>query len=137
MKVNYLKVIGAGIAGTLVMTAVGLFVAPMMGLMKMNPADMLAMQMGNVAMLGWMAHLMIGVVLAILYATVANTRLPGPAPIRGALFAVAPWLMAQVAVMPMMGMGLFSGSLPVAMGSLVGHLMYGAAIGAVIGSAQP
>src|SRR3990172_5932641 len=65
MKVNYLQVIGAGIAGTLVMTAVGLFVAPMMGLMKMNPADMLAMQMGNVAMLGWMAHLMIGVVLAI------------------------------------------------------------------------
>jgi hypothetical protein len=49
---------------------------------------------------------------------------------------VAPWLMAQVAVMPMMGMGLFSGSLPVAMGSLVGHLMYGAVIGAVLGSAQ-
>ncbi len=137
MRLNYTKVIGAGIAGTLVMTGVGLFVAPMMGLMKMNPADMLAMQMGHGAIFGWMAHLMIGVVLATLFASVANTRLPGPAPIRGALFAVAPWLMAQVAVMPMMGMGFFSGSVPVAMGSLVGHLMYGAVIGMVIGSAQP
>ena len=84
--------------------------------------------------LGWMAHLMIGVVLAILYATLANMRLPGSAPVRGALFAIAPWLLAQVAVMPMMGLGLFSGSMPVAMGSLIGHLIYGGVIGVVIGS---
>jgi hypothetical protein len=33
-----------------------------------------------------------------------------------------------------MGMGLFSGSLPLAMGSLIGHLVYGAVVGAVYGA---
>jgi hypothetical protein len=36
-------------------------------------------------------------------------------------------------VMPMMGMPLFSGSAQMAMGSLVGHVMYGAAVGAIYG----
>ena len=43
------------------------------------------------------------------------------------------FLLAQVAVMPMMGMPLFSGSTPMALGSLVGHLIYGATVGAVYG----
>jgi hypothetical protein len=42
--------------------------------------------------------------------------------------------MAQVLVMPMMGMPLFSGSVPLAMGSLIGHLIYGAVIGSVYGA---
>ena len=54
--------------------------------------------------------------------------------VQGALFSVAPWLMAQLVVMPMMGMGLFSGSMQLALGSLVGHLMYGAVMGAVVGT---
>lgn len=41
--------------------------------------------------------------------------------------------MAQLLVMPMMGMGLFSGSATLAMGSLVGHLVYGVVVGAVTG----
>ena len=49
----------------------------------------------------------------------------------GALYGVAPFLVAQVVLMPMMGMPLFSGSVPLAMGSLIGHLIYGAAVGAV------
>ncbi len=133
MRLNYMKVAVAGIVGTLAMTAIGLYVAPMMGMMKMNPADMLAMQMGNIAALGWAAHLMIGVVLAMIYAMVANGRLPGPPAMRGALFAIAPWLMAQLLVMPMMGIGLFSGSAMVAMGSLVGHLVYGAVMASIVG----
>jgi len=40
-------------------------------------------------------------------------------------------------VMPMMGAGLFSGSAMVAAGSLVGHLVYGALLGAVYGHAAP
>ena len=73
---------------------------------------------------------MIGVILAIGYAFV-NERLPGPAVVRGALYGLAPWLMAQIVVMPMMGMGLFSGAVAPAMGSLIGHLVYGAVVGLV------
>jgi uncharacterized membrane protein YagU involved in acid resistance len=135
MKADVTRVIAAGIVGTLVMTAVGLYVAPMMGTPAMNPASMLAETMGGVAILGWAGHLMIGTVLALIYAAVALTRLPGPPAVRGALFGLAPWLLAQVMVMPMMGMGLFSGSMVMATGSLVGHLVYGAVVGAVVGEA--
>ncbi len=136
MQPNVTRVIAGGVLGTLVMTMVGLYVAPMMGMPPMNPAEMLAGAMGGMAILGWVAHLMIGTVLALIYAYVALPYLPGPAVARGALFSLAPWLMAQVVVMPMMGMGLFSGSMTMAGGSLIGHLVYGAVLGAVAGGVE-
>jgi len=128
------RAIAGGIAGTLVMSLVGLYAAPMMGIPPMNPASMLAAQMGGIAILGWAGHLMIGTVLALVFAMAAAPRLPGPPVARGALFSLAPWLMAQVVVMPMMGMGLFSSSPEMATGSLIGHLVYGAVLGAVAGA---
>ncbi|MHB0962029.1 MAG: DUF6789 family protein [Gemmatimonadaceae bacterium] len=132
MQLSYGKIATAGVAGTAVMTMVGLWGAPMMGMPAMNPADMLAGAMGGQPVVGWMAHFMIGIVLAGGYALVAGW-LPGPAAARGALYGVAPWLMAQLAVMPMMGMPVFSGSVAMAMGSLVGHLVYGAIVGSIVG----
>lgn len=38
---------------------------------------------------------------------------------------------------PMMGMGFFSGGIAPAMGSLVGHLVYGAVVGGVYGTCAP
>ena len=134
MQPGIARIIGAGVLGTLVMTAVGLYAAPMMGIPAMNPADMLASKMGGVTVLGWMGHLMIGVVLALGYAKLFLRRLPGPPVARGALFSLIPWLMAQLLVMPMMGMPLFSGSVALAGGSLIGHLMYGAVLGGVAGN---
>lgn len=133
MKAGIGKVITAGIVATLAMTFVGLYVAPIMGMPAMNPANMLASQMGGVVALGWAAHLMIGIVLAIIYSTAAASRLPGSAVVRGALYSLAPWLLAQLVVMPMMGMGLFSSSAVMAGGSLIGHLMYGAVLGGIVG----
>ena len=133
MQPRIARVIAAGLLGTVAMTAVGVYVAPMMGIPAMNPADMLAGKMGGVTMLGWMAHLMIGIVLAVVYATVFLDRIPGPVAARGAVFSVIPWLMAQMMVMPMMGVPLFSGSLAIAGGSLIGHLVYGAVMGGVTG----
>lgn len=133
MKTSLTRAVAGGVLGTLVMTLVGLYAAPMMGIPPMNPADMLASQMGGVVILGWAGHLMIGVVLAMIYAVVAGPRLPGPPVARGALFSLAPWLMAQIVVMPMMGMGLFSSSATMATGSLIGHVVYGAVLGATVG----
>lgn len=84
---------------------------------------------GNVA-LGWMAHFVIGIVLARRYAAVFVNRLPGAHRPRRAL-QLLPWLMAQIVVMPMMGMGLLSGSMIAAGGSLMGHIVYDIALGAV------
>ncbi|MEK7402784.1 MAG: DUF6789 family protein [Gemmatimonadota bacterium] len=133
MNVNIRKAVLGGIVGTIAMTVMAAVVAPMMGLPKMNPAEMLASQMGNNAIMGWMGHFMIGIVFAGMYAFIAPS-LPGPVAVRGALFGIGPWLLAQVAVMPMMGMGLFSGSMVMAGGSLIGHLVYGAVVGAVYGA---
>ena len=133
MDVNFGRAVAGGIVGTAAMTVVGVFVAPMMGMEPMNPADMLAGAMGDNMILGWGGHIMIGIVLAVIYAAVAASSIPGPPPVRGAIFGLAPWLLAQVAVMPMMGMPLFSGSMVMAMGSLVGHLVYGATVGAIYG----
>jgi uncharacterized membrane protein YagU involved in acid resistance len=133
MQINFAKAVVAGLVATLVMTAVGLWAAPMMGIPPMNPADMLAGQMGGNILLGWMGHLMIGIILAVIYAALAP-RIPGPFPLRGALYGIAPWLLAQLVVMPMMGMPVFSGSVPMAMGSLIGHLVYGAVLGAIYGA---
>lgn len=135
MRPSIGRIIGAGLLGTLVMTAVGLYGAPMMGIPAMNPADMLASKMGGITILGWIAHLMIGIVLALAYAGAFLERLPGPPIARGALFSLIPWLMAQVIVIPMMGMPLFSGSMAMAGGSLIGHLMYGTVLGGVVGEA--
>jgi uncharacterized membrane protein YagU involved in acid resistance len=133
MKRNWGRAIIAGLVATLVMTAVGLWVAPLMGIPAMNPAEMLAGAMGGSMVLGWIGHLMIGVILAIGYAIVAPA-LPGPGWLRGALYGIAPWLLAQIVVMPMMGMPVFSGSAAMAMGSLIGHLVYGAVVGAIYGA---
>lgn len=126
------RAVAGGVVGAGVVTAVGFWVAPMMGIPAMNPAAMLAGAMGGNAALGWIGHLMIGVILALGYALVAPA-LAGPPVLRGALYAIAPFLLAQVAVMPMMGMPVFSGSVSMATGSLIGHLVYGAVVGAVYG----
>lgn len=132
MKIKTGRAIAAGLIGTLVMTAMGVWVAPLMGMPAMNPAEMLAGPMGGSLALGWVAHLMIGTILALIYAAVAPW-LPGAPAVRGALYSIAPFLVAQIVVMPMMGMGLFSGSAVMAFGSFVGHLVYGAVVGAIYG----
>lgn len=132
MTRNWGKAVVAGLVGTAVMTAVGLWVAPLMGMPRMNPADMLAGAMGGNPLLGWVAHFMIGSILAVIYAMVAPA-LPGPPAVRGALYSLAPWLVAMSVMMPMMGMPAFGGSGVVATGSLIGHLVYGLVVGAMYG----
>jgi len=132
MNSKWMRAVTAGIAATAVMTFVGVRMAPLMGIPRMNPAEMLAGPMGGSLILGWAGHLMIGMILALIY-VLAAPRLFGPAWLRGALYSLAPWLMAQLVVIPMMGMPLFSGSAVMAMGSLVGHLVYGVVLGAVYG----
>lgn len=108
--------------------------APLMGI-EMNIPQMLAGTMGAPIIVGWLAHFMVGLVLAIFYAVAFLPILNKEANLKsGALFGIAPWLLAQLMVMPMMSLmnggsftaGLFSGSLMIAMASLVGHLLYGA-----------
>ena len=130
------KAILGGAAGTAVMTGMMYMVAPMMGL-NMDIAAMLGSMMGGSWAAGMAAHIMLGtLVFPAIYALVLFARLPGSPIVRGAAWGVGLWLMAQVIVMPMMGGGLFSsqmGGMMAALGSLMGHLLYGSVLGAIAG----
>lgn len=138
-KHNNARAFGAGLAGTVVMTAL-MLMGPLMGMPEMNIGKMLAGFTGVPIALGWVMHLMIGEILAFIYVYVCSTRLPGTPLLRGAIFGLIPWLFAQVAVNPMMGAGIFAINTPIpimmAMESLMGHLVYGAVVGAVYGQKQ-
>ena len=132
-RFNGKRAVVGGLVATVVMTGL-MLAAPMMGMPPMNIGAMLGSVMGGSLVLGWMAHFIIGTGLALGYAAVFASRLPGPGFLRGAIYGVLPWLMAQLVVMPMMGAGFFSGSFLAAAGSLMGHLVYGGILGATYGA---
>ncbi len=138
MNKNIGRAILAGLAATAVMTLL-LLTAPMMGMPKMPIGNMLANFMGIPVALGWTIHFIIGVTLGLIYVYVFLDRLPGASALRGALYGLFPWLLAQIMVNPVMGAGFFASNTPapvmVVMGSLLGHLVYGAVLGAVYGLA--
>jgi hypothetical protein len=81
-----------------------------------------------------------GLIWALLYGLVFEPRLHGPAWMRGLRFALIPWLFSLAVFLPLvgggiLGMSLGAGPLPV-VGNLVLHVVYGAILGTVYGSAE-
>lgn len=81
-----------------------------------------------------------GLVWAVLYGAFGEPRLTGRGWERGVKFALIPWLFSLAIFMPLvggglLGMGLGAGPLP-AIGNFVLHLVYGASLGFVYGSAE-
>lgn len=137
-QISFTKAIVGGLSATIIMT---LFTV-MGGMMniKMDIPAMLGSLFGGNLIIGWLMHFMIGIILAVNYAVIfyskSNTQ---PLWLRGAIFGIIPWFMAQIMIMPMMSMmngmpfssGLFSGSIIMTTASLVGHLVYGAVLGSI------
>jgi hypothetical protein len=97
-----------------------------------NPATSLVQ--GAVARAA-LINVIIGMVWALIYAYLAEPRLPGAGWQRGALFALLPWLLSLAIFLPLIGGGFFglalgAGPLPI-IGNLIVHLVYGASVGAV------
>lgn len=135
-RLSIKSTLAAGLIATAAMTAFT-FMAPLMGF-EMDIPKMLAGTMGTHIIFGWIGHFIVGLVLAVIYATIFLTVIRKKANFKnGALFGILPWLLSQLMVMPMMGLlngsgfiaGLFSGSAFLALGSLVGHIVYGAILG--------
>jgi hypothetical protein len=140
MKPAIQKALLGGAAGTAIITMMMYLVAPMMLGRSMDIAAMLGSMMGNSWSLGMIAHVMIGVVVfPLAYAFVIYRLLPGGPTVRGVVWGIALWLIAQAMVMPMMGAGFFSaaaGGMMAAVASLMGHILYGGTLGAIAGPAQ-
>jgi len=137
-RISIPSALTAGAAATAAMTLFN-FLAPLMGI-EMNIPAMLAGTMAAPLAVGWIAHFMIGEILAAGFAAIFLSKTKMVSDIKsGAIYGVFPWVTAQVMVMPMMSIqgggsyltGFFSGSILIAMASLAGHLIYGAVLGAV------
>lgn len=102
----------AGILGTAAMTMV-MFMAPMMGMPKMNAAEMLSMMTGTPVVTGWIMHFMIGIIFALGYTFIfmdivkrINNKV-----LKGSIFGLAVFVFAQIvmaimgAMMGLIGMG--------------------------------
>lgn len=127
------RAIAAGAVGTAAMTMLMLG-APLMGMPKMSIGEMLGSFLHIGAAPGWAMHVVIGLVLALIYAGWFATRRPGGPVLKGAIYGSGVFLVAQLIVTPMMGGGVFSrGNMPIIVGSLMGHFVYGALVGAVYG----
>lgn len=132
------KAIGAGFVATLVMTVL-MYMAPMMGMPEMDIAGMLGNFLGIGWTMGMIVHFINGtIIFPLVYAYLIYRILPGSATARGVGWGLILFLLAQIVVMPMMGGGVFSSATPapmmMVMGSLLGHLLYGAVLGKLAGS---
>ena len=139
MKPNLTKAILGGLVGTVMMTMMMRFVAPLMLGHPMDIAGMLANMMGGVRAVGMAAHLMNGVVIfPLVYTFLVFRYLPGPPLLRGVIWGAVLWVVAEAMIMPMAGAGFFSseiGGTKAAAAALMGHLAYGALLGYIAGTA--
>ena len=140
MRPDTKNAILGGIAATIVMTLMAMFVAPMMTGMPMDIAAMIAGMMGAGYAIGMVIHLMMGIVIfPLLYVFVVYERLPGSPLVRGLIWGVLLWVVAIVVVMPMAGAGFLManiGGMMAVMASLIAHLFYGGILGAIAGNGQ-
>ena len=137
---NTKRAILAGLLATAVMTALWL-VEPKLGLSRLAVGNILSSLLAVVTayasvgpVVGWAIHLVIGVTLSLLYAATLVKLLPGPPIIRGLLYGVLIFILAQLVFMPLVGAGVFSrGDPQMLIGSLLGHLVYGGLVGVIYG----
>ena len=137
MKSNITRTILGGFVGTLMMSLMMKFAAPMITGKEMDIAAMLGNMMGGIYALGMTAHIMLGVlVFPLIYITILRHVLPGTPIIKGFLFGTILWLIAEILVMPMAGAGFFMseiGGAKAVMAALMGHLVYGGLLGIFVG----
>jgi uncharacterized membrane protein YagU involved in acid resistance len=137
VKPNIGRAILGGFVGTVLLTLMTLFVAPMMAGQKMDMAAKLSEMMGTGLPIGIAMHFLIGsLVFPLIYSLVLFRFLPGAPWIKGVISGVIFWLGLEIVAMPMMGAGVFSsqmGGMKAAMAALIAHLVYGAALGGIAG----
>jgi uncharacterized membrane protein YagU involved in acid resistance len=133
---TYINGIMAGLAATIVLSVLMIIKAKMGVMPDVNVIAMLAHQMNGGPAIGWLAHFMIGALFyGVIYSAVFS-KLPLPnSAARGAALGVAGWVVMMIAVMPMMGAGVFGLGLPsgmlVPIVTLMLHLIYGVVLGSV------
>lgn len=138
MRPDIGKAVLGGFLGTAVMTAMMYWMAPMLLPGPMDIAGMLGGMLGVSWGVGMVIHFLNGtVIFPLIYVFALYALLPGEPWLKGTLWGVGLWILAGLIVMPMAGAGIFwanVGAMPAVL-SLMGHIVYGAILGAVAGRA--
>jgi len=137
---NIFAVVVTGIVGTMAISMV-MALGPKMGLPKMDIVGMLSTMFGKPnRTLGWIMHLMMGVIFALIYAFLWSLGIGSASWFIGLLFGIGHWLVVGVmfALIPMMHAGIKSGEvakpglwmtnqggLMAFVGGLMGHMVFG------------
>ena len=140
MKPNTWKAIAGGFIGTVMFTLMMRFVAPMMGV-RMDIVAKLG-EMTHTGMAGGLfMHFLNGtVIFPLIYVYLLYRLLPGAPWQKGLLWGVILWLGVEIVMMAIMGSGIFSmetGGMKAVIAALMGHLVYGAILGAITGAPAP
>lgn len=137
MQPTLTKALLGGFAGTVAMTMMMKFVAPLMLGQPMDVAHLLAEFLGAPWMLGMLIHFALGsLVFPVAYVFVLFTYLPGPPTLKGVLWGIVLWVPAMVVTMPMLGQGFFMSQtlgLQGAIAAFMAHLIYGGVFGTIAG----
>jgi hypothetical protein len=120
-----MNIIVAGVVGTLVMTMV-MVMAPKMGMPEMDIVGMLSDKLGKGnKTIGWVAHLMMGIVFVFVYTYFGFPTTVVSAVIYGAVHWLVVGLM--MGVMPGMDGGFYmtkNGGMMAFAGGLIGHVLF-------------
>lgn len=118
----------AGIAGTVVMTVFS-FVSHYIQLPHADFVGIITHHLQTGTVFSWLIYFGFGIVLAYLYGAYFRDKLPAYSWMRGVVYSILLWGFMEMVLMPVFGMGFFSGSMPAAFGMLVGMGLYGATVG--------
>ena len=137
---DILSAIISGIVGTIGISVV-MAVAPLMGMPKMDIVGLLSTMFGKPnRVLGWMMHMMMGVVFALIYAFLWSVGIGSPSWLFGLIFGAVHWLIVGMimAMIPLMHAGIKSGDVEppglwmtnqggmmAFLGGLMGHMIFG------------
>lgn len=133
---NVKRAMVAGLVATGTMTAL-LLIEPSIGLPQIAIGQLLSTSLGLTTAylpsgpaVGWMLHFLIGSIFGLVYATSFEPRVRGGPVTRGLMFGGLVFVVAQLVFMPLAKGGVFSNGDPeLLIGSLFGHLLFGAVLG--------
>ena len=131
-SIDYSKATVAGLVGTVAMSLSCSISIPKLGIEDSNSIQLLTHIFWNNQDFGWISHVTIGIILAIIYAAIQKS-ISGPPIIRGILFSLLPWALFQIVILPLLGFPCFMDSLQGASTSFIRHCIYGAILGGMYG----
>ncbi len=131
MNTKIIQSLIGGAIGAAVMSIV-MWAAPMVGIPKMSPPDMLSVMLGVPIIIGWLMHFMIGIIFGMTYAFFFINlvkKISNPI-FRGVIFGIAVFIFAQImlAILDAVMRGMpptEESTLLIMAGSIIGHIVFG------------